>query len=157
MILTCLCFFGHRLQSRRERYCRPYGNKKWKNRLTRTPPTPISPKRKLRPFGRDHRQCLLSLVGNTVDDLQTGIQPYYWIWIAAPEQEAVLDDFTEPTSLRKRSIHTAATAASCPTRHIQKRCPGRPGSYLGERKPSPGKKLWDSKNPHDLKPINICW
>ena len=139
--------FGHRLQSRREDTAAPTETKVEEPINEDTADADITKEEAQAFFEEITDSVYYHLLEIPVDDLQTGIQPYYWIWIAAPEQEAVLDDFTNLTSLRKRSIHTAATAASCPTRHIPKAMSRKAWITFGERKPSPGKKPWDSKNP----------
>ena len=96
MILTCLCFLATGCNQEEKDAAAPTETKVEEPINEDTADADITKEEAQAFFEEITDSVYYHLLEIPVDDLQTGIQPYYWIWIAAPEQEAVLDDFTEP-------------------------------------------------------------
>ena len=94
MILTCLCFLATGCNQEEKDTAAPTETKVEEPINEDTADADITKEEAQAFFEEITDSVYYHLLEIPVDDLQTGIQPYYWIWIAAPEQEAVLEDFT---------------------------------------------------------------
>ena len=149
MILTCLCFLATGCNQEEKDTAAPTETKVEEPINEDTADADITKEEAQAFFEEITDSVYYHLLEIPVDDLQTGIQPYYWIWIAAPEQEAVLDDFTEPYITQEDQYIPQRRRPAVLRGIFQKRCPGRPGSHLGNGNRHLGRSRGTARTPHD--------